>query len=1227
MNSSNALNPISFPLKDLRLIEASAGTGKTWTIAALYVRLVLGHGTAETGFGKALLPPEILVVTFTEAATKELRDRIRQRLSQAARCFRRLEPADGFLASLMADYGEENWPGCARLLEVAALWMDEAGVYTIHSWCNRMLRQHAFDSGSLFKLDIETQDGELLLEVARDYWRTFFYPLSAEATQGVLKFASNPDDLLSKVRPLLGQTDAHWQLGEDTVNPAQDPGSLLQAWGVWQSKRQALEDEARKQWREHRSGIEASLRTASEQGWLNGSKYRKDSFAQRLLAIALWAEAGESCDEQWLESFAQSKIAMNKKYVDKQPQSSAFVALDVWANSKEKEPEYSLGLLVHAAAWIEQRFDSEKQRRATMGYDDMLKHLDKALQREGGARLAEVIRRQYPVALIDEFQDTDPIQYRIFSAVYGGAQKQAALFLIGDPKQAIYSFRGADIHTYLQARKATAGRHYSLDTNFRSSHGMVAAVNRCFELADTYPEGAFRFAQADEENPLPFLAVKANGTESVWQVEGKTAPALTLWAYQSPEGDAISLTRYRPALAQAAATEIVRLLNLSAQGKAGFVRQGQLKPLEPADIAILVRDRMEASAIRLALAERRVRSVYLSDRESVYQSQEALDMLLWLKACAEPESDRRLRAALGTITLGLDFVQLERLNTDEQHLEAVVEQFKAYQLTWRYQGVLPLLRGLMSDYQVPSRMLQLQEGERRLTNLLHLAELLQSASVELDGEQALIRYLEEAIADAASAGDAALLRLESDAALIKVVTIHKSKGLEYPLVFLPFICSFRENNKGAFYRFHDEKGELKLDFSKSETGKERTGLERMQEDLRLLYVALTRSRHACWLGIAPVKSGNVKETHLHKSALGYLLKGGQPIPSNELQGLLQTLQGECTDILICPSPTPSAEIYTPQSRSPQLRPARRCDQRIAEPWWIASYSALKLAETVEPLQSNLPPQLEPPDTPRQANLEEADEPTPPVPTLFHGSDMHRFPRGAKPGTFLHGLMEWAAQEGFAKVAERKVWRKDNIARRCYTRNWDNWILPLDEWMEQMLNLPIKVGSLAELPRKAYQPELEFWFGSVAVDTLALDRLVTEHTLGGVARSPLQADTLNGMLKGFMDLVYEQAGQFYVLDYKSNWLGADSSFYTEPRMAEAVLEKRYELQYSLYLLALHRQLRARLGAEYDYDTHIGGAVYVFLRGLDGPAQGLHFEKPSKVLIESLDQLFAGQTHCH
>jgi exodeoxyribonuclease V beta subunit len=1211
---------LRFPLKGSQLIEASAGTGKTFTISALYLRLVLGHGGEASGFGQELLPPQILVVTFTDAATKELRDRIRTRLAEAARFFRQeIEAPDALIADLRNEFAPERWAGCASRLDIAAQWMDEAAVSTIHSWCQRMLREHAFDSGSLFTQSLETDHSDLLGEVLRDYWRKFCYPMSGDALNWVRDNWGGPAALLPRVRALFGSeratvTQTPTQLIEQSIQERRATLKTLKSpWANWAAELHAICID----------GVKCKV--------VDGRKMQERYFKPWFDKLIAWANDEEQEQLDLGTGFTRlTPDGIAEAWKNNPPSHPAFEAMVELKVALDTLPTPDAAVLEHAAQWVSARFEEEKRRRAEMGFDDMLLRLDAALRGSGGERLATLIREQFPVALIDEFQDTDPVQYRIFDSVYRleANDESTGLFLIGDPKQAIYAFRGADIYTYLRARTATTGRLHTLGTNFRSSHAMVEAVNHVFVRAETSDtgRGAFLFRSGANENPVPFLAVGSQGRKERFQIDGEVSAALNVWQLESEQP--ISGAAYRQQLAASCASEIVRLLNAGQQGRAGFAKPDEpLKGLLPADIAILVRDGKEAQAVRAELSARGVRSVYLSDKDSVFAAQEAHDVLAWLKACAEPDAERTLRAALACITLDLPLAELELLNQDELAWENRVMQFRDYRRIWRTQGVLPMLRRLLHDFKLPQTLIQRSDGERVLTNLLHLSELMQQAAAELDGEQALIRHLGEHLALSGQAGEEQILRLESDEQLVKVVTIHKSKGLEYPLVFLPFICSTKPVDGSRLpLHFHDAHGHAQISLKPTAALIEQADDERLAEDLRLLYVALTRAQHACWLGVADIKRGKTSSSILHRSALGYLLGGGDVLAeSNTLGDWLQSLAKDQPTVSVESVPAPTAETFTAPKSEAALSKPRMPRRSAKENWWIASYSALRIGDIITDSGDQSP------DSPQAQKLfdDERLDPEAPREVMASSGDIHRFPRGPNPGTFLHGLLEWAGEKGFAVAARDPAALEKVVAQRCNRRDWTGWINTLTDWLQHLLSMPLRLGAdvqsiaLSGLDQpNQYRVEMEFWFACSKVDVAQMDALVRRYTHNGAPRAAAETVSLNGMFKGFIDLTFEHEGRYYVADYKSNWLGVDDDAYTAQAMENAILDNRYDLQYVLYLLALHRQLKARL-ADYDYDRHMGGAVYLFVRGARATSQGAWFTRPPRKLIESLDLLFHGR----
>jgi exodeoxyribonuclease V beta subunit len=1229
---SQLLQPLDFPLHGSRLIEASAGTGKTYTIAALYLRLVLGHGSradqdhggglwdeaqAPSAFLRPLLPPEILVMTFTRAATRELSNRVRERLVQAAAYFRgEADLDDSYLEALADSYPDDAArERAAHRLVLAAETMDEAAIFTIDAWCQRMLREHAFDSGSLFDEELVSDERALFEDAAHDYWRQQVYPLGGPALKVLLSCFADVEVLKRAVRELVARADV---LGSDATESL---GTLI---ARAEREQQAALARLKDGWTERANAMEAWIAAQRERHpkAFNGNKMRPDSLLKWFEALRKWAADASHLPElpetAWRRLTPDGIVdAFSKGYDAAVPVDfehtaalqAALAAIDPLAHA----------LLRHAAGQIAARMADLKRRNGQFGFADMLVRLKSALEGPNGEALRKRILDQYPMAMVDEFQDTSPDQYRIFDLLYRVADNDPArgLFLIGDPKQSIYGFRGADIHSYLSARRATAGRHYQLGTNYRSTRQLVQAVNRLFHYAEQgYAAGAFRFKK-DDENPLPFEPVDAAGRRQ--ELVGVEGPYQAL-AVAATERDDLRAEEYREFFAHHCAEHIVTLLN---DERVGFRDDaGGFKRLMPADIAILVRDRREAAAIRRALVQRKVASVYLSDQDSVVESEEAQDVLRWLQAVANPLDGALARAAFATATCALPLAELARLASDEQAWESRVEQLKALHQSWQRQGVLAMLRRFIHELGLPAKLLAASGGERRLTNLLHLAELLQEASRELDGEQALIRWFAEQIegmGEGADSNGERVLRLESDAELVKVVTVHKSKGLEYPLVYLPFAVTARktERRNRAFFEYVED-GKRRIDLALSEAALEAVDRARLEEDLRLLYVALTRARHFLWLGVAAVAAGKKGENRLHESALGYLLTGGEPIMASSMRERWDSLRagagndrhsdGAGIELHTLDAPEGCTVLRRADVR-PELVEAPSFHGYFERNWAVGSFTSLTRHTVV------------PPQRPQEENLiEESEAGTVQAPRT-DDAPWHRFPRGATPGNFLHERLEWMAKEGFERIDDENY--LSQLSQKIERAGWGNRLDDAMAWLRTVVTtrLPPLGCSLSELAATAtVLPEMEFWFPSRQLDVGALDRLCRRRLLGNVARPLLPERQLHGMLKGFTDLVFEVDGRYWVLDYKSNALGPGDSAYTQAAMAAGMAAHRYDIQGAIYMLALHRLLRARLGQDYDPGLQLGGAVFLFLRGIANPAtHGCYLLEPDMDLLEGLDGL--------
>ncbi|EPQ6908659.1 exodeoxyribonuclease V subunit beta [Citrobacter freundii] len=1172
-DAAESLDPLRLPLTGERLIEASAGTGKTFTIAALYLRLLLGLG-GSAAFPRPLTVEELLVVTFTEAATEELRGRIRSNIHELRIACLRETTDNPLYARLLDEIADKKQ--AAQWLLLAERQMDEAAVFTIHGFCQRMLSLNAFESGMLFEQQLIEDESLLRYQACADFWRRHCYPLPRDIAQVVFETWKGPQALLRDIdRYLQGEAPVIKAPPSDDETLASRHEQIL-----------ARINQIKQQWRDSVDELDGLL----EASGIDRRKFNRANQGKWIEKISAWAQEETQSYQlpDALEKFSQRFLEERTKAGGITPQHPLFVAIDELLS----EPLTLRDLVItRALAEIRAAVAEEKRRRGELGFDDMLSRLDAALRSESGDALATAIRTRFPVAMIDEFQDTDPQQYRIFRRIWQH-QPDTALLLIGDPKQAIYAFRGADIFTYMKARSEVSA-HYTLDTNWRSAPGMVNSVNTLFSQMDD----AFMFRE------IPFSPVKfAEKNQSLqFVIHGETQPAMRMWLM---EGESCGVGDYQNYMAQVCATQIRDWLKAGHSGAAQLVSGKTSSPVRASDISVLVRSRQEAALVRDALTQLAIPSVYLSNRDSVFETLEAQELLWVLQAVMTPERENTLRSALATSMMGLNAQDLEALNNDENAWDAVVEEFDGYRQIWHKRGVMPMLRALMAARQIAENLLATAGGERRLTDILHISELLQEAGSQLESEHALVRWLSQHILEPDSNASSQQLRLESDKHLVKIVTIHKSKGLEYPLVWLPFITNFRVQDQ-AFY--HDRSSfEAVLDLSDAEESVELAEAERLAEDLRLLYVALTRSVWHCSLGVAPLvrRRGDKKgDTDVHQSALGRLLQKGEPMDAAGLRGAIEAL---CSNDIACQTPVqPDGEPWqVAQSVSSELS-AKILQRTPGDSWRVTSYSGLQ--QRGHGIAQDLIPRLDIDAAGVGEVIEES------------GLTPHQFPRGASPGTFLHSLFE---NLDFTQPVDPH-WVEEQLALGGYDAHWTP---VLAEWLDAILQAPLnETGvSLSQLSAREKQVEMEFYLPiSQPLMASQLDALIRQYDPLSAGCPALDFMQVRGMLKGFIDLVFRHQGRYYLLDYKSNWLGEDSSAYTQQAMASAMQAHRYDLQYQLYTLALHRYLRHRI-ADYDYERHFGGVIYLFLRGVDreNPQQGIYATRPDGELIALMDELFAG-----
>lgn len=1102
------------------LIEASAGTGKTFTIAFLVLRLLLER--------PELTIDRILVTTFTELATAELRSRIRERLREALAVFQGANTDDELLQQLRERHADHE--AAATQLETALVNFDQAAIYTIHGFCQRVLGDRAFESGTLFDAELLTNQRELLREIVHDFWRTRFYI----------------GERLPALLALRGKITSK-QLLKDIDELTKNPGLIVRPQQARAYEAIAADiaralAELRANWRTEQDSINELF---TRNAWAKGD--HQDAGYMRLLLghleQCLATETASLEQLECIEKFATSAVHKATRAGKEKPQRRVF---DCCQEITTLAAELSAALRSEFFRYAREQLRERKLTRNVISYEDLLTRLDDALSAPGGVDLAAAVRSRYQAALVDEFQDTDPVQYSIFSRIYRGSSAPVAF--IGDPKQAIYAFRGADVFTYVQAARDTQ-RTFTLTTNWRSESRLVNAVNTIFSRRPA----AFLL----DEIPFEPVSPSPRADETPLRINRKQEPPFHIWTSDEKEE-----------LFERVASEIVRLLSSA-------VTIGDER-LEPRHIAVLASTNAQAAGVQEALRARRVPSVLYSSA-NVFNSREARELRNVLAAVIQPAHERLVRAALCTDALGRNGNDVDELSRDELRWEAELLRFQQHHETWRDRGFIQTIRELAAAHRVRQRLISYPDGERRLTNFLHLTELLHTACVEQRlGMNGLLKWLGQQMQGTSFADrEEHELRLESDEKAVRIITVHKSKGLEFDVVFCPFTW-WNAQPRAAFHD-PEENWRLTLDLTDRDAHKAEREEEALAENLRLLYVALTRAKHRCTMVWRA-------EDKPDKSACARLIGNGK-----------RPDIGSGGDFVVAPLPEADENPYTPQGDVALTLTPLMFRGDIDRSWGVASFSRLINGREADALDE---------DPPSESAVPE-DETVP-----LHG--MHSFPRGMHAGTCLHEIIE---QVDFADVAAAD----ELVEQKLRSYGIDGFDDVVRDNLRDLAALPLLDFSLAETARAARVPELEFAFPITQLTNAKLARALGDRLPLRIER--LQFSPVTGMMNGFIDLLFEHDGRFYFADWKSNWLGRDVGAYGVQAIETEMQRSFYTLQLCLYTVALHRYLRVRKPG-YNYEQHFGGAFYIFLRGI-APAEsrnGVHHQRLDAKLVEDLSAAF-------
>jgi exodeoxyribonuclease V beta subunit len=1199
---------LTAPLVGSNLIEASAGTGKTYNIEGLFIRLVLEM---------QLQIDQILVLTFTNAATEELKDRIRNKLVQARDAFSAGSSADPLIESLVKTYTDQK--AAWEQLHDALIDFDQAAIYTIHGFCQRIIHENAFETRNLFDTELVSNQSHLIQEVIDDFWRKTFYTAPPEWIGFALQRVKNPDyfiRLLDKVKT--PDVKIVPQLSEPAMGSLQPFRSALDALTkAWPASReaviQAMMDPALN------AGIYGGLKTGASHPQMSPRALKVITLAEAMDNLAHPQSTGFPLFDKF-EYFTAAKLVRATKKNNTPPKHDFFDLCDVVYTRGEllkiEFEQFLVFLKTSLFDFAASELRKRKKEKNIQYFDDLLITVLTVLKSKSADQLASGIRQRYRAALVDEFQDTDSVQYDILTRLF--AHEDSLLFMIGDPKQSIYSFRGADIFSYMKAARNTDAK-FTLLKNWRSEPKLITAVNTLFSAV---------------KNPFVFDEIPFEGGRPA-QPSSETAefqgPPLILWYLDSEEivgtGKPINKPPATRLIADEVGNEICRLLS-------------DPKPLEPGKIAVLVRTNNQAQLIKNMLTVRDVPSV-LYTSANIFDSREAMEIEQILTGIAHPAQTPYLKAALATEIMGTRAGELISGDFESRWWESRITRFGEYLQAWEQNGFIRMFRLFLLREGVKDRLLSFPDGERRLTNVLHLAELLHRQSAEKNtGVAGLLKWLAEQRDPITPRLEENQLRLESDENAVKIVTIHKSKGLEYPVVFCPFGWE-GVSIRGQEFAFHDIADNLQLTFDLGSESRNQhlaqARNEQLSENLRLLYVALTRAKQRCYLAW-----GHINRTET--SALAYLLHGdtdqGPGLPAEDqapglkkqfkdktsaelLEDLRQLAATSQNSIEVVPIPvsTDSAMVFSKGQVADEPLFCRRFTGKIDRSWKISSYSSLVSTGTSDVDQPDRDDSLERLQTDPGTSPDELETASDP-----NRLSIFAFPRGARAGSFFHDIFEhYDFSAGQSDQLERLVGGK--LHQYGFDAKWHTTVcMAISKVLAVRLHPDLSRFRLSSLKAADRINEMEFYFPLNRVTPAKLKEAFTKSghpkLLG---QFPARLERLSfspslGFMKGYIDMIFRHQGRFYLLDWKSNYLGSTVDQYNQPCLQGAMEAHYYILQYHLYALALHQYLRYQQ-PDYHYEKDFGGVFYVFVRGVNerqGPEYGIFHDRPDPGLIHSLGQ---------
>lgn len=1172
-------DPLTIPIKNgIHLIEAGAGTGKTHAITNLYLRLLIEF---------SLSVENTLVLSYTNEAVINLKTKIRMIMSELLAML---------IANNISPYYKEwysrlpNKLGAKLVLETAIHYFDEAKIFTIHSFCNYILRENSLQTGLKNTWQILPDHSLILKEAVEDFWRCEFYSADQSVIQYLISNNYSPELLLKRVRMFVCKP--FLLVEQPTCNT--HPAELLKQLNNKFYK-------ARDLWNQYRSDIAIILTSPK----VNKIIYKPHILQSWLEAMDKYLSSSNPNNIfNNFDKFTTSKIYKVNEFIRNNYElSHQFfnICQDINDISDKIKNYFEYILLIKLIYWCNSEIHRKQNYTRILSYDDLLGVIYTEIIIKNNKELINKIQTRFPTVLIDEFQDTNFVQYAIIKKIY--FSNKNVVFLVSDPRQAIYNY--AENNTYLNARSEVT-QIYTMHVNWRADNRLIKANNALFAL----------YYQNPLDN-ITFETTKNYKQDLLW-INNELEPPMQLWFIEE-DTNKFNQSFLSKELAERNAvlittTEIIKLLKMGHLGSACIGHTTEYcTPISGGDIAVLVQNYQQSLLISQSLSQAGISNIQYAP-SSIFASEEAEQMEWLLAAVLDPNNKSYIRLVLLVFVANFDLNYLSKLIENEEYYNNWVDKLCNYKVLWNQYGFMHFFRLFISENHIVEQLLQYNYGKRKITNFLHLSELIHQAGYKKFMEFSLQWLQKRRVMSTLSEKEDQLRIINDNKHSVKVLTIYNSKGCEYPIVFCPFLWDSLLTNKNYVMQYDaasKDSNILNLRLGINHYEKILTKQEvLMAEKFRVFYVAITRAKQRCYIIFCKTKGTQnspvfwfLRDQDKTCSIFDKINLVIQPVQDviNVTKILANSYNSKIsfthTDSLI---PKDNKNINTHENNIKKI-PYTNISKQA---WKISSFTQLRE-------QENLGKILHLPFLEQDIEVDIGNyQPKNVMPSMLN------FPRGANTGRCLHKIFE---NVNFSKVTYTSLVNTVSSVLRKFGINQD-WTFVVTDMIKHVLSTPLDTQELIVLNKIKEEnclKEFEFLYSSNSNLVATLKELFPSYNY---KNSSINQKEYLLYMHGYIDLIFQASdGKFYLLDYKSNWLGPNLDFYHKDNLEIVMTSKLYTWQYLIYTVALHRYLRNRL-ASYEYHSHFGGVFYLFIRGISLDRNyGIYYIIPEFNLVKQLDKI--------